>query len=230
MDPTNKSPSTAADQEVTTTVQPEVAYVTIPTTGGPVVVPFSEEALEVSVTEIQMVVDTTTVSSTTETSTRVTSEGGSVTVTRLNVTTTLPPGLPSDQVPPSPAPKKNDGLDDSLGSEDRRAWFDALPLHWQVVVVVGSIWSIVCVLLMAIKLGGWTTIVHMVSLTRDYMAGTLNANSVAQFLESLADRIRSSPEVVECPAPPPNTPEPDNPQAIHWVNIFKIISLLKSSF
>ena len=223
MDPTNKSPSTAADQEVTTTGQPEVAYVTISTTGGPVVVALTEEAVEVTVTETPKVLDTSTVSSTTETSIHITSEGGSVTVTRLNVTTTLPPGLPSGRVPPSPAPKKKDDSEDSLGAKDRRAWFDALPLHWQVVVVCVSIWSIVFILLMAIKLGGWTTIVHMVTLTRDYMAGTLNANSVAQFLESLADRIRSSPEVVECPAPPPNTPEQDNLQAIHWVNIFKIL-------
>ena len=220
MDPTNKSPSTAADQEVTTTGQPEVAYVTISTTGGPVVVALTEEAVEVTFTETQTVVDATTVPPTTETSIRITSEGGSVTVTRLNVTTTLPPGLPSGQVPPSPAPKKKDDSEDSPRSEDRREWFDALPLHWQVVVVCVSIWSIVFTLLLAIKLGGWTTIVHMVTLTRDYMAGTLNANSVAQFLESLADRIRSSPEVVECPAPPPNTPEQDNLQAIHWVNIF----------
>ena len=215
-----KFPSAADDQEVTTTGQPEVAYVTIPTTGGPVVVPLSEEAREVSVTEIQVTVDTTTISSTTETSTLVTSTSGNVTVTRLNVTTTFPPGLPSGQVPPSPAPKSSD-LDDSLESGDRRAWFEALPPHWQVVVVVGSIWGIVFILLISIKLGGWTTVVHMVSLTRDYVAGSLNANSVAQFLQSLADRIRSSAEVVEPPAPPPNTPEPDHHQQdIYWVNIF----------
>ena len=201
MDPTNKSPSTAADQ----------------------VVPLPEEAMKVSVTEIRVTVNTTTVSSTTETSILVTSTNGNITVTRLNVTTTLPPGLPSGQVPPSPEPNKLDDSEDSLGMKDRKVWFDALPLHWQVVVVCVSIWSIVFILLIAIKLGGRSTIVHMVTLTRDYIAGTLNANSVAQFLESLADRIRSSPEVVECPTPPPNTSEPDNSQAIYWVNIFKTL-------
>ena len=203
-----------------TSIGPQgVSYVTIPTSGGPVIVPLPEGAAETTIVETTVVEGAMAASTTTEVITKVTTEGGNVSVTRSNVTKIVSPELPTEKG--SIFPELSEKISDAMPEvRDLRDWFGTLPLWCQVVVVCGALWSIVFIPLAAFKLGRWTTMIHIAAIARDFMSGSLNQSSVVLFIQSLIDRSRQTPVEAESPAQPPSPPTPRMHQEIHWVSIF----------
>ena len=212
-----------------TSIGPQgVSYVTIPTSGGPVIVPLPEGASETTIVETTVVEGAMAASTTTEVITKVTTEGGNVLVTRSNVTKIVSPEPPTEKGSILPElSEKISGVMPEVG--DLRDWFGTLPLWCQVVAVCGALWSIVFIPLAAFKLGRWTTMIHIAAIARDFMSGSLNQSSVVLFIQSLIDRSRQTPVEAESPAQPPSPPTPRMHQEIHWVSkiyfILKIINL-----